>query len=103
MDVQRTVWSLLRSPPFPQLDLPPCAVASNPSFEVTSSPPSPSEQVTRPAVAMVTSHNQRQDEEDGERRGGRVPIARTTQSHPASARLHTGNLFLCTAFLQHKI
>lgn len=58
------VWS----PPFPQLDLPPSAVASNPSFEVTSSPHSPSEQVTRPAVAMVTSHNQSQDQGEGERR-----------------------------------
>ncbi len=65
MDVQRTVWSLCEVPPspFPRLDLPPSAVAGNPSFEVTSSPPSPSEQVTRPAVAMVTSHNQSQDRE----------------------------------------
>lgn len=83
--------------------LPPSAVASNPSFEVTSFPPSPSKQVTRPAVAMVTSHIQSQDGGREERGGGWVPITRTTQSHPASARLHTGNLFLCATFLQHRI
>ena len=56
--------------PFPPLNRPPSAVASNPIFEVTSSPTSPSKQVTGPVVAMVTSHSQSQDRGDGEARGG---------------------------------
>lgn len=84
MDVRRTVRPLCEARPFPQPDRPPSTVASNPIFEVTSSPPTPSEQVTRPAVAMVISHNQSQDEgggRDGGRKGGKEGEGRPRSNH----------------------
>lgn len=48
MDVQRTVWSL-------------CEVFPLPVTQDTKSQAPPSKQVTRPAVAMVTSRNQSED------------------------------------------
>lgn len=79
----------------------------HPQWQVTQSSKSQaplfsSKQVARPAVAMVTSHNQSQARAD-EKRGQGVPITRTTQSHPTSTQLDVGNLFLCATFLQHKI
>ncbi|KAM9345452.1 uncharacterized protein ABDE67_014316 [Symphorus nematophorus] len=70
-DKQLTVYGFHIIEAAENVDLPSSAVACNPSFEVTSSPsssihpphPPPDTQVTRPAVAMVTSHNQSQDEE----------------------------------------
>lgn len=79
----------------------------HPQWQVTQSSKSQaplfsSEQVARPAVAMVTSNNQSQARADV-KRGQGVPIRRTTQSHPTSTRLHVGNLFLCATFLQREI
>lgn len=81
----KTACSLCKVPL--QLDLPPLAAAGNPSFKVTSSshpsssPLQPFLQVTRAAVAMVTSHHR----QSGDGGASERPTKRA-QSSPATAR-----------------
>lgn len=90
----------VQSPTPPSSVLTPSTETSNPSFKVTSSPPPPSKQVTRPAVAMVTSHNQSRDEGRKDGRRGSNHKDDSITPLPASALLHTGNFFLCATFLR---
>lgn len=66
-------------------------IAGNPSFKVTSSTPlhpSHSEQVTRPAVTMVTNHHQQEDKKPGSQgrlNPTRLWLGRTNAVLPLSA------------------